>query len=221
MDVALKFQQLMLLYGTPESQSLVPGAEQTVDIRPKVSGDTRGKGRDQHIKCSTDNELDPAEPDLSQIGQAFNSVIGYANDRLDEHNLNPAAQEWLTAAVRSVVRTLKKELYKLHKNRDYPLLLPEYALNHEAYFVLLVPDIPFPLVPYRPHFDNYISGLLKSCALSAKSHLSIFGNSLSFHITFASGSFADKGQTTGNRVFDPEFEEEFVNGVKTLALFRT
>lgn len=212
MDVALKFQQLLLLYGTPESQILVPGdkvAETTVDIRPKVPGGTRG------------NEPDPAEPDLSQIGQAFNSIIEYANNRFHEYNLNPDAQEWLTTAVRTVVGRLKGELHKLYKNRDHPLLLPEYALNDQTYLALLLPDIPYPLVPYRPHFDDYISRLLKSCALSAKSHLSMFGNSLSFHITFASGSFANKAQTTGNRVFDPEFEEEFVNGVKALALFRT
>lgn len=237
MDVALKLQRLLLLYGIEEPPIVLQvdrGLKRPVDnyqdlpenLRPDcpdLSGVRLVDSGPDRVKCPMSNRPDlPAKPvgkglDLSLIGQAFNSVIEYVTDRANHRDLEPVAQAWLTTAVLRIMSQLKEELRSLHAHVDNPVLLPEFALNPEEELMLNSGDFPYVLIPYRAQFEEYLVQLLRSCGLTARPQIYAFGgNCILLSITFPPGAIYSESQTVGNRVFDPEVEKEFVRGVQSV-----
>lgn len=241
MDVALKFQRLLLLYGAPEPQILLQvdrSLELPVNINPYPLVGSTDKGLDEleypvpndpyPLEGPTDKEPDepeyhvpelPREPpadndsELSCIGGAFSSAIQYVNEHSDYYNLSPPAQAWLTAEVHQVVAKLQRELCSVHTYKDNPEQLPDYALDPEA-SLDIYSHIPYVLRPYRDQFESYLMQLMKRCGLTAKPVHYI--KLILLRITFVPGAMSNETQTVGNRVFDPEVEKEFISGIHSI-----
>lgn len=220
MDVALKLQHLLLLLGTPDPQLEVP--------RQAASSSVRVRGRDSPVVApnpiprrlllpgTSDGILGASAEsmeDLIDIGRAFNSALAYVHDHLGDRNMTVEAHAWITAEIRALLLDLRKELRTLHTNRDNPLLLPVYAIDRTKPLQLLSGVVPHALVGYRTQFADLMTKLLKDCYLDATCRN--LTTSIVIEILFPPGA---EVLTVGSRLFDPAFENEFVNAVDAVSL---
>lgn len=238
-DVALKLQKLLLLFGAPEPQLLVPPQEAPIvdggdgphsqivlRVRPGATG-PGGANQNQPMPApfspgaNSPGVSADASHDLSFVGWAFNSALKYVHDSSSERNMTSEARAWLTAEIHCVVRELQNELRKLHKHKDNPALLPEYATNHDVPLELLSTTIPSLMVPYHAQFIDCLTGLFNACGFNATCVPRTMGRGRLFlqtEIRFEPGGAQGENQTVGNRLFDPGFEEEFVRAVQALSM---
>lgn len=236
-DVALKLQQLLLLFGAPEPQLVMqpqeaptaggednPHSQIVLQVRPRATGQI-GANQNQPRSApfspgsNRPRESADASQDLSFVGRAFNSALQYVHDRASDRNMTIEARAWLTAEIRSVVCSLQKELRSLHEHKDDPIRLPEYAVDHDVPLRLFSATIPPLLVPYRAQFIDCLLGLFNACGFDATCVPITFGRlSLKSEIKFMPGGAQGENQTVGNRLFDPEFEEKFVSAVQALSM---
>lgn len=230
-DVALKLQRLLLLYGTPQPQLVtqVAGvlARREPQFVPQDAGEFEEPSRGSHNRPqfhAPEESERPGRsnrpiPDLTDLGAAFNSAIQYVQDHSGQHNLTPQAHAWLTTAVCSVVSKLRTELRKLNQHKDNPVLLPEYALNCSEHLDLTTDEIPFALMQYSKPLMDCLLRLLHACGFTATARVLTFCRRvIHLSVTFSPGAAGRECDTIGNRVFDSEFEREFVNGIQSLVL---
>lgn len=234
MDVALKLQQLLLLFGTAEprlvdqpqgASAAVGGNNQesriVLQVRPRT---TRPAVHTQNPPESrpdaggnAPNASADSTQDLAFVGRAFNSALQHVRDH--SRDTTAEAHAWLTAEIRLIVFSLRRELRKLHDAKDNPLLLPEYAINPAIPLALYSSTIPFVLVQYKTQFMDCLITLFKACDLNAKFlFLTIGTPAFEIQIKFPPGGAQSASQSIGNRLFDPEFENEFVSSVQALTM---
>lgn len=238
-DVALKLQKLLLLFGAPEPQLLVPPQDAptvgggdnphsqiVLRVHPGATG-PGGASQNEPMSAllsrganSTGTSAD-ASQDLSFVGCAFNSALKYVHDRASERNMPSEARAWLTAEIRSVVRALQNELRSLHEHKDNPARLSEYAIHHDVPLELLSTTIPSLLVPYRAQFIGCLLGLFNACGFNATCVPMALPRGrlfLMIEIRFEPGGAQGENRTVGNSLFDPGFEDEFVSAVQALSM---
>lgn len=227
MDVALKLQRLLLLYGAPKPRLVMQGAGGLDKREPQFvpqagAGFERPAGGTHDaplVHVQEESERDAPSggpvPSLSNIGNAFNEAIQYVQDHSRRHNLAPQAQAWLTTAAQSVVSELRNELSMLNKNKDNPILLPEYALSFGMPLRLSTAKLPFALWPYNNQLIDWLIQLLANCGLSATGAIAYSQSLIRLSITFSPVASGRESSTTGNRIFDPEFESAFVSGIQS------
>lgn len=236
-DVALQLQRLLLLLGTPDPELVVQpqevsaavsgvnsNSEIILQVRQRATGPD---GVNQNQPGSTpyeprENSSGPSadsSPDLAFVGRAFNSALHYIDHRSSDHNMTTEARAWLTSEIRSVMSALKKELRSLDDHKDNPILLPRYAIHRDKPLQLFSATIPYVLVQYSTQFTDCLLKLFTACNLDAVCVL-LPGNRacLVSQIKFAPGGAQGESQTVGNRLFDPEFETQFVSAVQALTM---
>lgn len=230
MDVALKLQRLLLLYGAPKPRLVMQGAGGLDKREPQFvpqagAGFERPAGGTHDappVHVQEESERDAPSggpvPSLPNIGNAFNAAIQYVQDHSEHHNLTPQTQAWLTTEVHSVVSTLRKELCMLHKNKDNPVLLPDYALDSRVPFTLYTACIPFVLRQYSNQLLDWLMRLLEACGLKATGVVTQGQQLIRLNIRFSPGASGRESNTIGNPIFDPEFESSFVSGIQSLVL---
>lgn len=207
LDVALKLQRLLLLYGAPEPKlgtvdtrsSAQPETQVVLQVRPGVQ---RGQLPVQLV--------DNANLDLAAVGRAFNSTLNYVQQHSSQQNLSSDAQAWLMAETRSVMLRLKDELHTLYINKDSPLLLPAYAVNRDATLAMVSTTLPHVLHQYSTQFEDCLVRLFNACGLGARCQFVPESRAFLSYVSFPAGV------PTGSRLFDTEFENEFVIGVQAL-----
>lgn len=227
MNVALKLQQLLLLYGTPELELAVrpQGAPATLG---GTSPDDRESQIVLRVQPEAETPMDPGEDspppftdpnqDPAFVGRAFNSALQYIHNRWSNQNMTPAAHAWLMAELPLIMDQLKRNLRKLHDHRDSPINLPEYAIDRSIPLHLCSSTIPRVLVPYGSQLLDCILRLLKSCDLNATCTLvTAITPFILCKITFAPGVSESDSQTM-NRIFDPDLENKFATAVQALSL---
>lgn len=231
MDVALKLQQLLLLYGAPEPRLVTQIAGGLDRCEPQfVSQDGGGFERPgraphdgpqshAHEESARPGRSDHPIPGLTELGDAFNSAIRYVQDHSGQHNLTPQAHAWLSIEIPSALSKLRTELRMLNENKDNPVLLPEYALDCHVPLRLCSMTIPFALKQYSGPLMDYLLQLLHACGFNATARVyDITRLYISLSIKFSPGAAGREGDTIGNRIFDPELEREFVSGIQSLML---
>lgn len=228
MDVALKLQRLLLLYGTPQPRLVTQVAGELARREPQfVPQDGGGfeqpsggshNGPQFHAPDESERpgRSNRPIPDLTDLGDAFNSAIQYVRDHSGQHNLTPQAHAWLTTAVCSLLSKLRTELRKLNQHKDNPILLPRYALDCSVPLEISTDEIPFALIQYSKPLMDCLLRLLHSCGLTATD--TFCRRVICLSVTFSPGAAGRECDTIGNRVFDPEFEREFVNAIQFLVL---
>lgn len=216
MDVALKLQRLLLLYGAPEPRLVEQGALGTGGRRD--SGQPQNqvvlqvrRGIERPVQHVPEELVFYSNPELASVGRAFSSALDYVQHHSVQTNLSSDAQAWMMNESRSVMSKLKKELHELSNNKDNPLLLPEYAVNRDATLLMLSSKIPHVLERYSTQFEACLVNLFNACGLGVRCSL-IPGAQLALlcYITFP------EGVPTGSQLFDPEFENAFVSGVQAI-----
>lgn len=233
-DVALKLQRLLLLFGTPdpelvvqrqEASAVVSGVNSDSEIVLQVRQQTtRPDEANQNQPGSTPfepGERIPADSslDLSFVGRAFNSALQYVDDRSSDHNMTTEARAWLTSELRSVMLALRNELRSLDNHKNNPILLPRYAIHRDKPLQLFSATIPYVLVQYSTQFTDCLLKLFTACNLDAVCVLLPGSRAcLVSEIKFAPGGAQSESQTVGNRLFDPEFETQFVSAVQALTM---
>lgn len=236
MDVALKLQQLLLLFGTAEPRLVmqpqvaraavsgnIPQSQIVLQARPEP---TRPAG-DNHNRpqCPPDSEGNVPNPsadstqNLAFVGRAFNTALQQIRDYTQDCDMTAEAHAWLTAEIRSTVLSLRKELRNLHAGNDNHLLIPDYAINPAVPLMLFSSTVPPVLVKYKTQFQDCLIKLFKACDLDANCAFMEMGRpAFAIDIKFAPGDAQRASQNLGNKLFDPEFENEFVSSVQVLAI---
>lgn len=216
MDVALQLQRLLLLYGTPEPDLAVDSPSASAEIM----ADTPVQPESQltlRVARTTGSSPEQTEPNLASIGRSFTATLNYVAERSAQQNLSTEAHAWLTTEIRTTLHRLRTELLSLRENKDSPLLLPKYVFNRDFPLQLFSATIPYALVRYGSEFEECMVRLLRTCELEATCQLLKMGRvCLATDIKF--GPYEEEQEGTGGRLFDEEFEEEFVSAVKALGL---
>lgn len=237
-DIALKLQRLLLLYGTPEprqttqvqrasapaigfsTQEPEPQIRQQVhsEVAKPIRGNQPRPDPPQDFAEDIPTPSPDPDHDLASVGRAFNSALKYVHDRSAHRDMTIEAHAWLAAEIHAIMVRLKRELHGLNAHKDNPVRLPKYAINREkpwTFFSSYVPDV---LLPYSAQFQDCFRKLFGACKLNAKCSLCTFGTPcFAYDITFAPNAEQGDAQA-GNRIFDPEFENEFVSAVKVLTI---
>ncbi|KAL0634542.1 hypothetical protein Q9L58_006561 [Maublancomyces gigas] len=236
MDVALKLQQLLLLFGTAEPRLVV----QPQVAPATVSGNTSQsqaviRVRAEPTRPAGDNHNRPESPphaggsipnasadstqDLAFVGRAFNSALQQIRDDSRNQDRTAEAHAWLTTEIRSIVSKLRMELRILHDGNDNHLLLPEYAINPAVSLKLSSSTIPSVLVKYKTQFSDCLIQLFQACDLNAKCEFTgMWRAAFLYDINFPPGDAQTASQNFGNRLFDPEFENEFMSSIQALTI---
>lgn len=164
------------------------------------------------------NAAAAATPDPTNLSNAFDQVV--AHMRSQQHrDLKPHARDWLADAVSKVINKLKRELQDLHRNRDNPVLYPDYVLDCSRSMNLYV-STPFALTQYHDQFEHYLLQMLRQCGFSATSSFSGWYGyaNISLHIKFPAESIKDETKTIKNRIFDVRYHQELLLGIKNLRI---
>lgn len=185
MDLALKLQQLLLLFGTAEPRlvvqpqvgpAAVSGNTSQSQAVIQVRTEPTRPGGDNHNRPESSpdaggnipNASADSTQDLAFVGRAFNSALQQIRDHSQDRDMTAEAHAWLTAEIRLIVLSLRKELRKLHDGNDNHLLLPEYAMNPAVSLKLYSSTIPHVLVKYKTQFSDCLIQLFEACDLNAK-----------------------------------------------------
>lgn len=234
-DVALKLQRLLLLFGTPDPRLGVqpetapgpvgggsPGSQIVLQVRRGPTRPARANPIPRGSASFNTGEGIPGpstdySQDFSAIGRAFNTSLQYIGDRLSERNLSAEAHAWITAEIPLIMLALRKELSLLHANRDNTSMLPEYAINRKAPLMVYTSPLPYVIVRYNPQFMAILAKLMKACDLDDTDiRPSMASPALVISITFPPRGAQSESHTLGNRLFDPGFESEFVGAIEAL-----
>lgn len=217
MDVALQLQRLLLLYGTPEPDLAVDSPPPSVEI----TADTPVQPESQLTLRATRPSGSPpgqTDPNLASLGRVFTATLNHVTARTAQRNLSPEAHAWLTTEIRTTLQRLRTELHNLRVNADNPLLLPKYVFNRDLPLQLFTEATPFALGRYAVEFVECMMRLFRACELDATCTILETSQGVRLMSDIKFGQYEEEQEGTGGRLFDEEFEEEFISALQALGL---